>query len=65
MDIKEKIQKEIERDKKEIRRVVNDFIYANQEITRLRYAIDYLVGEEMDLNKNIEKNEEKLKSLNF
>jgi len=63
MKIKEEIQKEIERDKEELTRVVNEFIKATEKMTDLRYYIDYLVGDEIDLNNNIKKNEEKLKMI--
>lgn len=61
MTQKEEIQKELKRDKEELNRVVNEFIKVNNEITRLRYCIDYLVIDEMNLKRNIKLNKEKLK----
>ena len=63
MRTKEEIQKEIEKDKTELSNVVAKFVKITEQITDLRYALDYLASDEMNLNNNIDRNKEKLKIL--
>jgi len=63
MRTKEEIKKEIEKDKAELSNVVAKFVKITEQITDLRYALDYLASDEMNLNNNIDRNKEKLKIL--